>query len=77
MADEIANSDFDVNILENALTEPNLELSFPLPTDKETYLELETNDKVSNSFSILKHFIKFLARSIMMTFTPMPSTSML
>ncbi|PVH16933.1 uncharacterized protein CXQ87_004491 [Candidozyma duobushaemuli] len=61
MADEIANSDFDVNILENALTEPNLELSFPLPTDKETYLELETNDKVSNSFSILKHFIKFFS----------------
>lgn len=61
MADEIANSDFDVNILENALTEPNVELSFPLPTDKETYLELETNDKVSNSFSILKHFIKFFS----------------
>lgn len=61
MAQEIANSDFDINILENALTEPNVELSFPLPTDKDTYLELETNEKVSNSFSLLRHFVKFFS----------------
>lgn len=61
MADTIANSDFDVNILDNALTEPNVELTFPLPTDKETVLDLETNEKVSNSFSLLGNFIKFFS----------------
>ena len=53
------NSDFDINILENALTDPNIELTFPLPTDKETYLPLETNEKTSNSFQILEHMINF------------------
>lgn len=61
MAQDIANSDFDINILENALTEPNVELTFPLPTDKDTYLELETNEKVSNSFSLLRHFVRFFS----------------
>lgn len=59
MAEAISNSDFDVNILADALKNPNIELSYPLPTDKETYLDLETNEKVSNSFSILGNFIKF------------------
>lgn len=62
MADEIANSDFDVNILDRALTHPNVELTFPLPTDKETYLDLDSNEKVSNSFSLLKNFIKFFSK---------------
>lgn len=61
MEDKIANSDFDINILDNALTNPNIELTFPLPTDKETYLDLETNEKVSNSFSLLGNFIKFIS----------------
>lgn len=55
----LTNSDFDVNILENALTHPNIDLTFPLPTDKETYLPLETNQKTSDSFQILEHFVNF------------------
>ena len=57
------NSDFDINILENALTDPNIELTFPLPTDKETYLPLETNEKTSNSFEIVEHMINFFTNS--------------
>lgn len=57
----LTNSDFDVNILENALTHPNIDLTFPLPTDKETYLPLETNHKTSNSFQLLEHFINFFS----------------
>lgn len=59
MSESIANSDFDVNILEDALTKPNIDLTFPLPTDKETYLSLKTNKKTSNGFQILEHFISF------------------
>lgn len=57
--DMIFNSDFDVNILEDALSHPNIELTFPLPTDKDTYLPLYTNEKVSASFGLLEHFITF------------------
>lgn len=56
-----SNSDFDVNILENALTEPNIELTFPLPTDKDTYISLETNLRVSQSFGLLDHFINYFS----------------
>ncbi|WPK23524.1 hypothetical protein PUMCH_000765 [Australozyma saopauloensis] len=57
----LTNSDFDINILENALTNPNIELTFPLPTDKETYIPLETNEQTSNSFQLLEHFINFFS----------------
>ncbi|GEQ69780.1 hypothetical protein JCM33374_g3454 [Metschnikowia sp. JCM 33374] len=52
-------SDFNVNILEDALTKPNVDLTFPLPSDKETYLPLKTNEKISTSFQLLEHFINF------------------
>lgn len=54
---DISNADFDVNILEDALTHPNLELTFPLPTDKETYIGLDANEKVANLFLILGSFL--------------------
>ena len=57
----ITASDFDVNILKNALTCPNVTLTFPLPTDRETYLPLESNRKVSRSFELLENFIDFFA----------------
>ncbi|CAH2355268.1 hypothetical protein CLIB1423_23S01596 [[Candida] railenensis] len=53
------NIGFDVNILENYSEDPNIELSFPLPTDKDTYVDLEANEKVANTWSILQNFIKF------------------
>lgn len=55
---DISNSDFDVNILQDALTHPNVELTFPLPTDKETYIGLEANEKVANLFLILGSFLR-------------------
>lgn len=61
MAEDISNSDFDVNLLADALTSPNIRLTYPLPTDKDTYLDLEANEKVSNSFSLLGNFIKFFS----------------
>lgn len=56
---EIANSDFDVNILEDALTEPTVNFSFPLPTDKETYVDLEGNQKMTQSMGLLTNFINW------------------
>lgn len=61
MSLSISNSDFDVNILQDAFTKPNVDLSFPLPTDKETYIDLEANTKLSNSFSLIGNFIKFFS----------------
>lgn len=59
MAD-ISNSDFDVDILDDsALTSPTIDLTFPLPTDKETYVELEGNEKLSKSFGLLSNFFRF------------------
>lgn len=52
--EDISNSDFDVNILEDLFTAPNIPLKFPLPTDKETYIDIEGNGKeASKSFNIL------------------------
>lgn len=53
------SSDFDVNILENALESPNVDLTFPLPTDLESFLPIGGSEKTSNSFEILQHFINF------------------
>ncbi|OBA20548.1 acyltransferase-domain-containing protein [Metschnikowia bicuspidata var. bicuspidata NRRL YB-4993] len=62
MLDLISNSEFDVNILEDALTSPNLELTFPLPSDKKTYLPMKSNEEVSRSFQLLEHFINYFTR---------------
>ena len=52
-----SNSDFDINILENALTLPNIPVTFPLPTDQETYVPFDGNAKLlSNTFSLLSNF---------------------
>jgi len=56
---DISNSDFDVNILDGALSSPTISLTFPLPTDKDTYVELEGNEKLSKSFGILNNFFRF------------------
>lgn len=61
MSEAIANADFDVNILEDANTNPNVSLSFPLPTDKETYIDLKPNEKVSTSLKLLGNFIEFVS----------------
>lgn len=60
MTEIISNSDFDVNILENAFSEPNIELSFPLPTDDELTLEFKFSEKVSLSLKLLGNFVKFV-----------------
>lgn len=59
MKENISNSDFDVNILENAFSEPAIELTFPLPADDESALEFKPSEKVSSSFRILGNFVKF------------------
>lgn len=56
---DISNSDFDVNILDGALENPTIPLTFPLPTDKDTYVELEGNEKLSKSFGFLNNFFHF------------------
>ncbi|KAG7662264.1 uncharacterized protein J8A68_004158 [[Candida] subhashii] len=61
---DMANSDFDVNILEDAFDKPSIDLTFPLPTDKETYLDISTNEKlVGRSFSLLHNAFRFLTGS--------------
>lgn len=52
-------SDFDVNILQDAFSLPNIELTFPLPMDKQTYVPLETNIETAKSFQLLEHFVNF------------------
>lgn len=59
IAQDHENSDFDVNILEDAFTHPNINLTFPLPTDKEKYIDVEDNEKVSNGFRLLHNFVHF------------------
>ena len=46
---DISNSDFDVNILDGALENSTIPLTFPLPTDKDTYVELEGNEKLTRA----------------------------
>lgn len=61
MNNKIANADFDVNILEDANTDPNIALTFPLPTDEDTYIDLKPNEKVSTSLKLLGNFIEFIS----------------
>lgn len=62
----LTNSDFDINILENALTNPNVALTFPLPTDSEKYLPVSGSEKTSNSFQLLEHFVGFVSSTNML-----------
>ena len=51
---DISNSDFDVNILHDPLIDPNVDLKFPLPIDKETYINVDGNVKtLHQSFNLL------------------------
>ncbi|KAK6463578.1 glycerol-3-phosphate acyltransferase [Scheffersomyces coipomensis] len=56
---DISNSDFDVNILDNVFSKPSIELTYPLPTDQDTYVKLDGNAKVINSFNLLHSAVKF------------------
>lgn len=63
MADDGSHADFDINILStDALTRPYIDLTFPLPTDKDKYVEFAKDSKLSDSFSLLGHFIKFFSK---------------
>lgn len=62
----LTNSDFDVNILEDALTNPNVDLTFPLPTDSEKYLPVTGSEKISNGFQLLEHFVGFVSSTNML-----------
>ncbi|CAI5758061.1 unnamed protein product [Candida verbasci] len=54
VAQDISNSDFDINILHDPLIEPNIDLKFPLPIDEESYVDVPGNYKtLSQSFNIL------------------------
>jgi hypothetical protein len=52
---------FDVNILANPFEEPAIKLTFPLPTDKESYVKLDGNSKTANSFRILQLFLSLVS----------------
>lgn len=59
---DYSNADFDVNILENCFDEPGIELTFPLPTDRETYVDLEGNQSnVSHTWSVLQNFVNYIS----------------
>lgn len=60
MTETVSNSDFDVNILEGAFSDPNIELSFPLPTDEDFTLEFKPSERVSLSLKLLGNFVKFV-----------------
>lgn len=62
---DLSNSDFDVNILEDALLEPTIDLGFPLPTDKEPTIQLDGNNPttVGESFSILALYLKWFTNT--------------
>ncbi|ODV68917.1 hypothetical protein HYPBUDRAFT_4987 [Hyphopichia burtonii NRRL Y-1933] len=56
-------SHFDVNILEDALVQPEIPLSFPLPyKDEETIINLKGNDKLVKNFSIIGLFLKMFSK---------------
>lgn len=51
------SSDFDIDLLDGALTLPTIPVTFPLPTDQETYVPFEGNSKLlSNTFSLVSNF---------------------
>ncbi|KAI5967002.1 uncharacterized protein KGF55_000411 [Candida pseudojiufengensis] len=61
---DISNADFDVNILDDALINPTIDLNFPLPIDKETYIDGPNNVKtLHESFNILHSAFRFFTGS--------------
>ncbi|KAI3405255.2 hypothetical protein KGF56_001947 [Candida oxycetoniae] len=59
--EDISNSDFDVNILDDPISEPNVDLKFPLPIDKETYVDVEGNYKtLRQSFNLLNSAFRMI-----------------
>ncbi|CAK9439543.1 uncharacterized protein LODBEIA_P36430 [Lodderomyces beijingensis] len=61
VAESVANSDFDVNILHDPFENPNIDLKFPLPIDKETYVDVEDNyESLGQSFNILNSAIRMI-----------------
>ncbi|CAK9439829.1 uncharacterized protein LODBEIA_P39290 [Lodderomyces beijingensis] len=61
-ADEsMANSDFDVNILHDPFENPNIDLKFPLPIDRDTYVDVDDNyESLRQSFSILNSAVRLI-----------------
>lgn len=53
-------SSFDINILDNVYVSPQIELTFPLPTDQDTYVKLDGNGKLNTSFRLLQNFLSFM-----------------
>ncbi|KAI5952530.1 hypothetical protein KGF54_003397 [Candida jiufengensis] len=57
---DISNADFDINILHDPFINPNVDLKFPLPIDKETYIDGPNNVKtLHESFNILHSAFRF------------------
>lgn len=57
---DAADADFDVNIFDDsAFDKPNILLTFPLPTDRETYVDLDHNEKIAKNFGIVHNFFRF------------------
>ncbi|KAI5969557.1 hypothetical protein CANMA_001407 [Candida margitis] len=60
--EDISNSDFDVNILEDPIVDPRVDMKFPLPIDKETYIDSPDNVKtLSQSFNLLHSALRFFS----------------
>ncbi|KAI5952991.1 hypothetical protein KGF57_004087 [Candida theae] len=56
----ISNSDFDINILQDPLIDPVVDMKFPLPIDKETYIDSPNNVKtLHQSFNLLHSAYRF------------------
>ena len=62
--DGIANSDFDINILQDPLVDPLVDMKFPLPIDRETYIDSPNNVKtLHQSFNLLHSAYRFFTGS--------------
>ena len=58
--EDISNSDFDINILQDPLVDPKVDMKFPLPIDKETYIDSPNNVKtLHQSFNLLHSAYRF------------------
>ncbi|RLV90643.1 Glycerol-3-phosphate acyltransferase [Spathaspora sp. JA1] len=58
MGGDISNSDFDVNLLEDPIGNPTIDLKFPLPIDKEA-----NEASISRSFNLLHNAFRFFTGS--------------
>lgn len=61
LASLFQNPYFDVNILDHALENPNIQLTIPLPKTDGNYTNLPNNVPPGSDFSILLHFIEFFS----------------